>query len=1622
MEKKTILAAGVALIVAICSEAAEVSSEEAKEAVAGWLALHMAPGEMPAGAPAEIKEYAGEGGKGKYYVVCFEGGGYAVASADTACEPVLAYAKAGRWEEDESRNPLMTMMSIEAAGRAAGESRRVEDDAPQAAAGRASAGAAAGDDGSPQAAVETKWARLRAAAGDNAPGQAVGRASAGAAKPSADLRVDFLVESSWNQSGHGENHCTPLGLVCGCVATMGGQLMRYWQWPGSSYNVIAPANFYADVVYSGYGKRGWNISDGYYPSYGATAKTKWNPAFGGTYDWSRIKLNPGSGDSTEYKAALGKLTRDVGLSCYMTYASGGSGSPGAVFGHRAVDTFGYANAKIASGWNDASRNALLASLDAGLPCGMNITGSSFGHAVVADGYGYDSDGSLYVHLNMGWGSTGENGTWYNLPVFSSGGHDFTSVDNIIYNMYPPSKGAPDLTVVSGRVLSGGNPAGGVAVKAVNRETGVAYSAVSSNGGSSCKIKKGVYSLMLPSGFYDITAGEGANQAKVSRQVHSCLSAVYGGAGGNPAVSGAPANIHGLDLVLGTAVAAPAVQLVRRWSFDGGLSDSVGGAAAEKMGQAVSVSGGMAKLSGGANGAGALDLGRNLLDTTAATVEIWARQNAVRNWSRIFDYGSGETRYFCLSWSHGTDLLNDRAGAKNTAEVYSDTTMAPYSLGVMYHIAATFERQSSGKTVVRWSKRDASTGLLLRSGFLEMPEGIQNMENPSMYLGRSRFSGDSDACADYDEVRIWKGVLSDAQLAANAKAGPDALPASAASEARYVAKAVWKGGGTAPTAESLANPANWTCSDQNGEAMAGVPGEKTIVIVPSGNTAFTIPRGVEPVWRRVLFGDEGAGTVWGSRGTANGSLGYITVAANTYEYKGEGSAGSLQRVILHNPSNNPAELAKKQLRYDGWFYADSSKAGHWTLQAYADDYVAFMVDGELLTYGRTMGRTFGKAEVSPGWHRFTLIAGDTGGGYGGCILASDHRLAPLTVKVDGGAELAFTPDNFKFGGGSNTVKLVADCDLRPLGGISVDNATTIDLNGHELRIDSATASFLGAKVASSAPGGTLAVYGTLDSANLAVDPSVAVATVQVSAPVLASSPRLLNDEDSMGLSCATEGAEIRWTLDGSEPTRASALYTGPVAVRIGQTLKAVAFKAGMLASETLSAVFTAAEKAAAAVPASTRNYRSETIVLTSDIEGATIHYTLDGTDPTESSPVCDGPLTFTSDGTLKAVVYAEGYKPGEVLTYEYFVKRLFGGEVGEKGAKYEDTPANRAAHWVEETRETSEATGVWSEPVQYGADGTIELDIDFREFTPDLPSAGRNVVLETTVAFEECAGELPEEPEGVKAGAVLGPEGRFMVYTADENGAGWREAVAQGFTPAAGTEYNLVFEFDCTNKTYRLSVVEPYAAPAVTNVMKLASNGSEDIKIAAAEIGPAWSVSYSGSGSVRSLYGSYNDLVARFSAGETVQVAGGAVSIAKEEADWLNARGEYAAVKAALAALDRDAFEKAYLLNLDFTADAYKDADPKYEFKVAGIDVGSGEIVVSVSLKRHGAAGGINGRLELYGGAAPKADYTAPLAVKAVSNATFSGAKDKDARERAEIRYSRTGAASDARFFQPRIVK
>jgi len=88
----------------------------------------------------------------------------------------------------------------------------------------------------------------------------------------------------------------------------------------------------------------------------------------------------------------------------------------------------------------------------------------------------------------------------------------------------------------------------------------------------------------------------------------------------------------------------------------------------------------------------------------------------------------------------------------------------------------------------------------------------------------------------------------------------------------------------------------------------------------------------------------------------------------------------------------------------------------------------------------------------------------------------------------------------------------------------------------------------------------------------VNVTVGAAVQNVAAPSFSPAGGTYNTAQSVTIACATTGASIYYTTDGTIPTTSSAIYTAAINVTATTTIKAIAVKAGMTNSAVSAAVY------------------------------------------------------------------------------------------------------------------------------------------------------------------------------------------------------------------------------------------------------------------------------------------------------------------------------------------------------------------------------------------------------------------------------------------------------------------
>jgi len=141
-----------------------------------------------------------------------------------------------------------------------------------------------------------------------------------------------------------------------------------------------------------------------------------------------------------------------------------------------------------------------------------------------------------------------------------------------------------------------------------------------------------------------------------------------------------------------------------------------------------------------------------------------------------------------------------------------------------------------------------------------------------------------------------------------------------------------------------------------------------------------------------------------------------------------------------------------------------------------------------------------------------------------------------------------------------------------------------------------------------------------------------------------------------ISCAIANASIMYTLDNSEPTEQSPAYTGPVSIDHSLSLNAKAFKSGWTASDIKSAFYYIGDLPAPTFNPDGGTYQgTQNVAISCTISGATIRYTTDGTDPTESSAAYTGPVAITQSATLKAKAFKTDWTASDIKSASYTIE-------------------------------------------------------------------------------------------------------------------------------------------------------------------------------------------------------------------------------------------------------------------------------------------------------------------------------------------------------------------------------
>jgi hypothetical protein len=260
---------------------------------------------------------------------------------------------------------------------------------------------------------------------------------------------------------------------------------------------------------------------------------------------------------------------------------------------------------------------------------------------------------------------------------------------------------------------------------------------------------------------------------------------------------------------------------------------------------------------------------------------------------------------------------------------------------------------------------------------------------------------------------------------------------------------------------------------------------------------------------------------------------------------------------------------------------------------------------------------------------------------------DVTASPSSVSISQGNQGSSTLTTTVSGGFNNSISLSAS---------GVPPGTTVTFSPSTISASGAGNSTVTIAVGLNTSGGTYPITVTLNGGGIQQSATVnlTVTAATVATPVFSPKAGIYTSAQSVTITDATTGAAIYYTTNGTAPTTASTLYTGPVTVSSTETLKVVAVASGYSNSSVVTAPYTIAAATPVLSPKAGIYTSAQSVAITDATTGAAIYYTTDGTAPTTTSSLYTGPVTVSSTETLKVIAVASGYSNSAVVTAAYTI--------------------------------------------------------------------------------------------------------------------------------------------------------------------------------------------------------------------------------------------------------------------------------------------------------------------------------------------------------------------------------
>ena len=280
--------------------------------------------------------------------------------------------------------------------------------------------------------------------------------------------------------------------------------------------------------------------------------------------------------------------------------------------------------------------------------------------------------------------------------------------------------------------------------------------------------------------------------------------------------------------------------------------------------------------------------------------------------------------------------------------------------------------------------------------------------------------------------------------------------------------------------------------------------------------------------------------------------------------------------------------------------------------------------------------------------------------------------------------------------------------------------------------------------------------------------------KVASPQLSYAAGTYNTTLNITVTCATTGATIYYTLDGTTPTTSSPTVAngGTVSVAQSRTLKAFATRTGSPASDVVSSAYVLKVYTPGSSPGPSTYTAAQSVTLSDTTPGVTIRYTLDGTTPTTTSPAYSAPLAISTQTTVKAYATKAGWTDSDVLsaTYSFNYGTLTAPTVSPAAGTYTSSVSvtlscatgATARYTLDGSNPTSTSTA-YASPISIAKTTTLNAGCFRTDYTSSAVTSAAYTIRVATPTLSKTSGSYPA---GTTVTVSSPTSGATLYYTLD----------------------------------------------------------------------------------------------------------------------------------------------------------------------------------------------------------------------------------------------------------------